>query len=175
MVYGALYETSRGVGGVVANESGLVAVILPDPVGKEAVLAQLHQWQAVLQPLALCSKAAAMLQHYFAGETVLFALTIDDRHWSAFGRAVYQAVMAIPYGEVRSYGAIAKSCGRPGAARAVGRLMAANRLPIIIPCHRVVAANGALTGYSAPGGVPFKEELLQLEGVSLTAGQRVCW
>lgn len=175
MVYGSLYETARGIGGVVANETGLVAVILPDPIGRGAVLAQMHLWHAELQPLALGTKAADLLRHYFAGETVQFALPIDDRHWSAFGRAVYQAVMAIPYGEVRSYGAIAMSCGCPGAARAVGRLMAANRLPIIIPCHRVVAANGALTGYSAPGGVSFKEELLQMEGVSLMAGQRVCW
>jgi methylated-DNA-[protein]-cysteine S-methyltransferase len=175
MVYGSLYETARGIGGVVANESGLVAVILPDPVGKESVLAQMRQWHAELQPLALSREAAELLRHYFAGEAVQFALPIDDRHWSAFGRAVYHAVMAIPYGEVRSYGAIATSCGCPGAARAVGRLMASNRLPIIIPCHRVVAANGALTGYSAPGGVPFKEELLQMEGVSLKDGQRVCW
>ncbi len=172
---GALYETARGIGGIVANETGLVALILPDQAGKAAVIAQLQQLSAALQPLPLNSQATALLQRYFAGEAVQFALPIDDRHWSAFGRAVYHAVMAIPYGEVRSYGAIANSCGRPGAARAVGRLMAANRLPIIIPCHRVVAANGALTGYSAPGGVPFKEELLQLEGVSLKAGQRVCW
>ena len=164
MDYGSMFETVSGVGAVLANDYGLTAVFLPDPAGVAALIARLPG--APLAPPAsqLTLETAELLRRYFAGEPVTFDCPIDDRHWTEFGRQVYLAVMAIPYGAVRSYGAIAAQCGRPGAARAVGRLMAANRLPIIIPCHRVVAASGALTGYSAPGGIDTKEKLLLLEG-----------
>jgi methylated-DNA-[protein]-cysteine S-methyltransferase len=73
--------------------------------------------------------------------------------------------MQIPYGRVVSYGCLAQQAGYPGASRAVGGAMAANPIPIIVPCHRVVAASGALTGYSGPGGIVMKKNLLSLEGV----------
>ena len=173
--FSSVYETKHGVGGVVANASGLVAVILPHADGMAGVLPQFLEWDAKLAASDLTDRAAHLLSRYFAGERITFSLPIDERHWTEFARNVYRATMAIPYGAVLSYGGIAQRCGSPGAARAVGRLMAVNRIPIIIPCHRVVAANGALTGYSGPGGVPFKAELLDLEGVSLTDGQKVRW
>lgn len=169
MRYCSLYATSRGMGAVIANERGLESVILPDPAGTDPLLAPVAGDLAALPSSTLSCQGAELLRRYFAGEKVSFALPLDDSHWSTFGRAVYRAVVEIPWGEVRSYGEIARACGRPGAARAVGRLMAANRLPIIIPCHRVVAANGGLTGYSAPGGVAFKRELLSFEAVSVMA------
>lgn len=77
-----------------------------------------------------------------------------------FQRAVWQALRAIPRGETRSYGAIAKSLGRPGAARAVGAACKANPIARLIPCHRAVGHNGGLVGFTAPGGVATKRRLL---------------
>ena len=85
--------------------------------------------------------------------------TIDD-----FRRAVYAATREIPAGTTRSYGEVARAIGRPDGARDVGTALARNPFPIIVPCHRVVAANGALTGFSAPGGLATKRRMLELEG-----------
>jgi methylated-DNA-[protein]-cysteine S-methyltransferase len=79
-------------------------------------------------------------------------------------RAVYAATREIPPGTTRSYGEVARAIGRPDAARDVGAALARNPCPIIVPCHRVVAANGALTGFSAPGGLETKRRMLELEG-----------
>jgi methylated-DNA-[protein]-cysteine S-methyltransferase len=174
-VYCSYYETSRGVGGVMANDVGLVAVVLPLSGGVAAVRAQLLHGNSAPQTSALSEAAAELMMRYFAGEKIVCNLPLDEREWTVFRRQVYGATMAIPYGEVRGYGELALICGHPGAARAVGQFMATNRLPVIIPCHRVVAASGALTGYSAPGGLAFKADLLQLEGVALSTRQRVCW
>ena len=84
-----------------------------------------------------------------------------------FQQAVIDCVRRIPYGQVRTYGEVAAAVGYPGAARAVGTVMSGNRLPIIIPCHRVVASGGKLGGYSAPRGIELKQWLLDLERDSL--------
>jgi methylated-DNA-[protein]-cysteine S-methyltransferase len=173
-LYCSSYETAWGTGGVVASDAGLVTVVLPDRAGIAAIRPQLQHWSPELRPSRLSEAAADLLRRYFAGEQIVCDLPLDGEGWSPFRRQIYRETMAIPYGEVRSYGQLAHSCGRPGAARAVGRLMGANQLPIIIPCHRVVAASGALTGYSAPGGLQFKAELLELEGVRMSPRQRVC-
>jgi methylated-DNA-[protein]-cysteine S-methyltransferase len=89
---------------------------------------------------------------------------LDDRGIDAFRRDVYAATREIPPGTTRSYGEVARSIGRPDAAREVGAALARNPFPIIVPCHRVVAANGALTGFSAPGGLATKRRMLELEG-----------
>ncbi len=82
---------------------------------------------------------------------------------AAFEREVYREALAIPCGETRTYGELAAAIGTPGAARAVGRALGRNPIPIIIPCHRVVAADGRSGGFSAPGGVSTKMRLLQIE------------
>ena len=84
------------------------------------------------------------------------------RHLTEFQRQVYRAVSAIPRGQTRSYGWLAERVGRPRAARAVGRVMATNPLPIVVPCHRVIGSDGSLRGYGA--GLPMKEALLRAEG-----------
>lgn len=91
------------------------------------------------------------------------AIRIDSSGYSEFASAVLSACRAIPAGETATYGDLARQVGRPAAARAVGRVMASNRIPIVVPCHRVVGSGGSLTGYSAPGGVRLKERLLNLE------------
>jgi len=110
----------------------------------------------------------ADLRRYFAGERVRFRFALGDKGATPFQRAVWRALRRIPYGEVRSYGWVAKAVGRPRAARAVGRACGANPWPIVVPCHRVIAADGSLGGYSA--GLRWKRLLLGLEGASL-AGQ----
>ncbi|MEX2188837.1 MAG: methylated-DNA--[protein]-cysteine S-methyltransferase [Pirellulales bacterium] len=105
---------------------------------------------------------------FAAGEFEDFRdVTIDVSHLTPFERSVVQACRAIPYGETKSYGELATKVGRDGAARAVGRVMATNRFPLVVPCHRVLAAGGGLGGYSAPQGLSMKRKLLAMEaGVS---------
>jgi methylated-DNA-[protein]-cysteine S-methyltransferase len=95
----------------------------------------------------------------------LRAVPVDERGLDAFRRAVYAATREIAPGSTRSYGEIARSIGHPGGARDVGAALARNPFPIVVPCHRVVAANGALIGFSAPGGLATKRRMLELEGV----------
>lgn len=86
------------------------------------------------------------------------------KEYPAFHRKVWLACARIPRGEVRTYGWVAREIGHPGAARAVGQALAKNPFAPIVPCHRVVGADGRLTGFSAPGGVRAKRRLLEKEG-----------
>ena len=105
-------------------------------------------------------RAAEQLQGYFAGERTAFQLAVRPVG-SAFQRLVWDALREIPYGEPRSYGEIARMVGRPSAARAVGLANGRNPIPVIFACHRVIGADGALTGYA--GGLQTKRALLDLE------------
>lgn len=108
----------------------------------------------------LLRQVKEQLAAYFAGERKEFDLPIKPRG-TDFQQQVWQRLMAIPYGETRSYGQIAREIGRPKASRAVGQANHCNPISIVVPCHRVVGANGRLTGYG--GGLPRKEALLELE------------
>lgn len=104
------------------------------------------------------------LRAYAAGEEVDFSdVAIDDRHLTDFGRKIVRACRRIARGKTRSYGELAAQCGSPGAARAVGQVMARNRYPLVVPCHRVLAAGGLLGGFSAPQGLSMKRRLLAME------------
>lgn len=105
-------------------------------------------------------EARAQLTAYFAGTLRDFDLALAPRG-SRFQRAVWTALTHIPYGETTTYGAIATEVGMLNGARAVGAANGQNPLPIIVPCHRVIGANGSLTGYG--GGLPIKRFLLELE------------
>lgn len=108
----------------------------------------------------------SIFDSYFAGGRVVFDLPLD-LNGSAFTEAVWRVLTAIPAGETISYATAASRAGSPGAARAAGTACAANPVPIIIPCHRVVRADGALGGYSG-GGLGVKKTLLSIEGFSFT-------
>ncbi|MCI0360607.1 MAG: MGMT family protein [Planctomycetaceae bacterium] len=114
------------------------------------------------------------LQRYSDGETVSFDdVPVDLSHLTPFQLKVVRACRKINRGRTRTYGELAVAAGSPGASRAVGSVMAKNRLPIIIPCHRVVGAGGSLGGFSAPDGLGMKQRMLRLEGhVTIAAKPR---
>jgi len=112
----------------------------------------------------LASEVLERLVEYAEGHATDFRqVPVAVGHLSAFQRRVVRACRAIPAGEQRSYGEIAALAGSPGAARAVGHVMASNRVPLVVPCHRVVAAGGRLGGFSAPQGLAMKRRLLAME------------
>jgi O-6-methylguanine DNA methyltransferase len=112
----------------------------------------------------LLRQAAQELQEYWAGSRQVFTVPYEAEG-TEFQCAVWQALTEIPFGEVRSYAGIAQRVGRPKAVRAVGAANGANRLPIVIPCHRVVTSAGTLGGYG--GGLNAKRALLSREGIDL--------
>ncbi len=112
-------------------------------------------------------QASAQLREYFAGERTTFDLPLRPSG-TPFEQRVWDALRGIPYGETTSYGAIAQGLGEPGAARAVGRANGRNPIPVIVPCHRVIGADGSLTGFG--GGLACKRALLDLERGALSLG-----
>ena len=108
-------------------------------------------------------QAMAQLDEYFAGRRTRFDLALDLQAGTAFQQAVWRTLRAIPAGATTSYAAVSREIGRPAAVRAVGAAIGRNPLSILVPCHRVVGANGSLTGYA--GGLERKAALLRLEGV----------
>jgi methylated-DNA-[protein]-cysteine S-methyltransferase len=113
------------------------------------------------------SQVSEQLTDYFSGEREAFEIPLDLRSLTPFQRMVLDAIQKVPSGETISYGGLARRIGKPGAARAVGRALGSNPIPIIIPCHRALAADGSLGGYSGRGGVRTKQALLTLEGVGV--------
>lgn len=112
------------------------------------------------------NEAQSQLAGYFAGERRQFDLPIAP-HGTPFQLAVWRELLRIPYGETISYAELASRIGRPNAMRAVGAANGRNPIAIIVPCHRVIGADGSLTGFG--GGLPRKQFLLELEGMSHTA------
>ncbi len=119
-------------------------------------------------PAAALRAAGDQVADYLAGRRRRFAVRLGEVPGTPFQRAVWEAIAAIPYGEVATYGEIAARLGRPGAARAVGQATGANPRPLIVPCHRVVACGG-LGGYG--GGIALKEFLLDHEARTVGAGR----
>ena len=117
---------------------------------------------------ALLRRAQKQLTEYFAGRRHSFDLPLAP-HGTEFQRAVWSQLSNIPFGATSTYGAIARAVGQPQAARAVGGAIGANPLPIVVPCHRVLAGDRRLTGFSGGDGVPTKVTLLTLEGCEFRA------
>ncbi|NHA66894.1 methylated-DNA--[protein]-cysteine S-methyltransferase [Phycicoccus flavus] len=122
-------------------------------------------------PDPVLERARDQLAEYFAGERRVFDLPLAP-HGTPFRRQVWQALARVPWGTTTTYGALAAGLGLPpGASRAVGAANGANPLPVVLPCHRVVGADGTLTGYA--GGLARKATLLRLEGVPTERNQQV--
>ncbi len=113
----------------------------------------------------ILGKLVEELNLYFSKKLKTFSVPLDPESGSAFQRRVWQELTRIPYGQTRSYAEVAAAVGNPLAARAVGLANGSNRIPILIPCHRVIRADGGLGGYGS--GIQIKRKLLELEGVTM--------
>jgi methylated-DNA-[protein]-cysteine S-methyltransferase len=167
MEIGKLENTPVGTIWVAASTEGLAAVSLWDDEAKFlAEVAQLtgEAPDATAAPGPHLVTALTELDAYLRGELREFSARINWSIMKPFQREALELVCAVPYGRTTTYGAIANQLGKPGAVRAVGRANATNPLPIIIPCHRVLGADGKLHGYGARGGLETKAWLLRLEG-----------
>jgi methylated-DNA-[protein]-cysteine S-methyltransferase len=122
---------------------------------------QIQDWTPA-QDNTILNTAAAQLSAYFEQRLNHFELPLDLSAGTAFQASVWRALLDIPFGQTRSYGELAHAIGKPAAVRAVGAAIGRNPLGIVVPCHRVVGAQGALTGYA--GGLDRKAALLRLEG-----------
>lgn len=141
---------------VIASDRGLSAVLWENDDPKRVRLGPLVENPS--HPVLL--ETERQLAAYFAGTLKAFTVPLDFQG-TEFQKSVWAALLTIPFGETRSYGDIARQIGRPGASRAVGAASGKNPISIIAPCHRVVGAMGALTGFA--GGLEVKRHLLQLE------------
>lgn len=155
-----LYDSPIGTLLLLADARGLLEIRFAHD--KDGALQQIEaSWRESNEAFANC---IAQLDAYFAGELTEFDLRLVYSG-TDFQQQVMHALQDIPYGETCSYGELAKKLGRDGAARAVGSANRRNPLPIIIPCHRVISANGDLTGFA--GGLDIKRKLLAIEGAPL--------
>jgi len=157
MIHYEIYPSTFGELGIAASESGLVGIDLQ--AGKRPLPVK-QDWQRGRTHLT--DSAAEQLGAYFRGELQSFDLPLDAAG-TPFQQSVRRALCAIPFGETRSYRTLAEAIGNPNAVRAVARANGANPLSIVVPCHRVIGADGTLTGYA--GGLEMKARLLALEGV----------
>jgi methylated-DNA-[protein]-cysteine S-methyltransferase len=154
-------ETGFGWLAICGSESGPSLVTLPEPSLDTALTRVKNTAQGAVEDASAFGDLARRFQRYFDGEKIAFSDTLDLHGATAFQRAVWSTARSIPYGETRTYAWIAGQIDRPGACRAVGGAMARNRFPVIVPCHRVIASDGTLGGFS--GGLAMKESFLRLE------------
>jgi O-6-methylguanine DNA methyltransferase len=168
----ALQEVTSPIGALrlAATSQGLVRIAFPRERGlgfrgwleRHLPEASPVDWVPVLD------KVATELEEYFSGRRTVFTVPLDLRG-TPFQRAVWEELLRVPYGEVRSYGEVARVLGRPSAARAVGAAVGSNPVPVLVPCHRIIQKSGELGGFG--GGLQAKRELLALERARLPAGQ----
>jgi methylated-DNA-[protein]-cysteine S-methyltransferase len=160
------FDTPCGTFSVAVNDTG---AIVATAFGDLARLRQRLSASCNLQPSSASNGLARIKDQvlaYFAGEIRFFSMPLAA-HGTAFQQRVWLALAAIPYGETRSYGQLAAELGNPGASRAIGRANATNPICLIVPCHRVIGADGSLTGFAF--GEDIKRRLLVHEG-ALPAG-----
>jgi len=163
-----IFNTDMGWVGILGSAKGLLRTTLPHPSAHE-----IHQLlgdsinQASRSP-RLFQDLIRRLKLYFGGHRVNFPDRLDLSGATDFQRAVWETTRLIPYGETRSYAWVAEQIEKPRALRAVGQALGRNPLPIIVPCHRVVASNGKLGGFT--GGIEVKKRLLHLEGSAVFRG-----
>jgi methylated-DNA-[protein]-cysteine S-methyltransferase len=148
---------------LAAGERGPSRVILTRRRGRAALALAKRELPEAAQDPKMLPGLQDELRSYFAGRHVTFHVRPDLSGLTPFQQTVLQACAKIPYGQTTSYANLAKRVGRPGAARAVGAVMARNPVPIIIPCHRVITAQGTLGGFSAEHGIALKRWLLEME------------
>jgi methylated-DNA-[protein]-cysteine S-methyltransferase len=170
-----IFETASGLCGIAWNSVGITCLRLPAKSAETAERAVRRRLPAAGPgaPTTAVAEAVAAVKRYFEGEETDFSsLKLDLGEQGAFLEQVYAAARRVGWGHTTTYGALAKELGAgPEAARDVGQAMAKNPVPLIIPCHRVLAAGGKIGGFSAPGGAATKIRMLELEGVHVEQPQ----
>ena len=169
----ALFDTAIGRCGVAWGGRGIAGVQLPEAGERETLARMLRRFPAAGEATPppevrqVIDRIVALLR---GKASDLSTVRLDMDEVPVFHRRVYDAARAIPQGMTLSYGEIATRVGAPGAARAVGQALGRNPFPIVVPCHRVLAAGGKIGGFSAQGGIATKRRMLAIEGAQLDAG-----
>ena len=161
---GCLEESPLGRIWVAVGENGLVAVDLWDDEARFAAMVYKLTKEMPVYDVAGVTAVTLQLHEYFQQTRQVFDLPIDWSVMTPFQQTALHAVYAVPYGQVSTYGEIARRINKPTAVRAVGHANGSNPIPIIIPCHRILGSDGKLHGYGAPGSLETKAWLLRLEG-----------
>jgi methylated-DNA-[protein]-cysteine S-methyltransferase len=165
-----IFETARGFVAIAWNANGITGLRLPVGSSAAAEQALFKRVRRAIRAIPSAEVAAVVdaVKRYFAGEEVDFSgVAVDLGEQDPFFARVYATIRRLGWGRTTTYGAIAKELGAgPEAARDVGKAMAANPVPLIVPCHRVLAAGGKIGGFSAPGGSDTKMRMLELEGTA---------
>jgi methylated-DNA-[protein]-cysteine S-methyltransferase len=168
----AFFDTVIGRCGVAWGESGLVGMQLPEATPGAAWSRLRKRFPDAVEappPPEIERVIERVLDLLAGGRDDLTDIALDLAGASDFNRRVYAVARAIGPGETSTYGEVAKALGEPGAARAVGKALGENPWPIVVPCHRVLAASGGVGGFSAPGGANTKAQLLTLERAKTNA------
>ena len=162
------FDTPLGRCGIAWTDAGVARVQLPEQDDRRAVESLERRGAVPAEPPAGIAATIHDVARHFGGDLRDFSgVALDLSGVADFARRVYAAARRVPAGRTATYGEIAAEIGAPGEARAVGQALGANPIPLIVPCHRVVAASGGIGGFSAPGGALTKTRLLALEGVGL--------
>lgn len=172
-VFLQIYYSSAGFIGLAASAKGIMRLILPqesehlvrEELCREFPEGKFHRfpWRQLFTEL----------EEYFKSGRQTFNVPLDLHTATDFQKEVYQELAKVPAGQVISYQELAERLGKPNAARAVAQALASNPVPLLIPCHRVIASDGDLAGFSAPGGVAQKRSLLEKEGIAFTPAGKV--
>ncbi|MGE3181384.1 MAG: methylated-DNA--[protein]-cysteine S-methyltransferase [Phycisphaerae bacterium] len=165
-----IVKTQRGFAGFVCSAKGVRRTYLPlDSAPK--MLSQIHRdFPGIAENPSAMPELAQDLIDYFAGAEVAFDVPLDIDDAPAFHQRTWRATRNIDFGDTLSYGQVAELVGNSRAARAVGSAMRNNPLPPIVPCHRVLRSDGGLGGYSGPGGLSMKSDLLAMEKAGCAIG-----
>ena len=167
-----LFETAHGVAAIAWHADGVISFRLPASSAETTERALLRHLPNAIpgEPPSEIAATITAARRYFDGEKMDFSdVSVDIGTQQPFFAQVYETVRRLGWGQTTTYGAVARELGAaPEAARAVGQAMASNPIPLIIPCHRVLAAGGKVGGFSAPGGSTSKLRMLAIEGLDLS-------
>lgn len=158
-----ILPTPHGPLAIVARGGSLIGVALPHKTRAALAREIADRWPDAVSSHSLMPQLCHEIRDYFAGRSDRFTIKVDLTDRSEFQHRVLSACRRIAAGVCLTYGELAHRAGHPSAARAVGRALATNPVPLIIPCHRVIASTGALCGFSAAGGLALKRRLLDHE------------
>lgn len=164
----ALFDTAIGTCAIAWSPAGVLRFALPepDPDATRTYILRRHRTYEIQEAEPTPDMAAIIekIRAHLIGELDdLSEIPLDIATLNDFDRAVYAITRAIAPGHTLTYGTVANRIGAPGGAQAVGQSLGRNPIPLIVPCHRVLAADNALTGFSAPGGLTTKQRLLEIE------------